>query len=75
MLFYKDFNSQDLTNLAIALATAINAGLMSREEATVTFKKALIELGIKKVTFKNEQKPVSEAKKEEATIKSSKGEK
>ena len=72
MLLYKDFNSQDLTNLAIALATAINAGLMSREEATITWKKVLIELGLKKVVFKNEQKPIDEAKKEEIVVKSGK---
>lgn len=69
MLFYKDFNSQDLANLAVALATAINAGLMSREEASIAWKLALIDLGMKKITFKTPQKPIIEEGKEETAKK------
>lgn len=40
---------QDLANLVIALSSAVNTGLMSREEATIIWKKVLTEQGLRQV--------------------------
>lgn len=55
---------QDLTNLAIALSTAVNTRLMSPEEATGLWRKSLIEVGLKQTP----PQPVKETIKKVAKV-------